>query len=705
MGRIAASAEFATKGTIMAYQDPLALRNVTVLGHRGTGKTTLVEAMLFAAGATNRMGTVAEGSTVSDHDEDEKRRAMSITASLCHLDWRGTHINLIDCPGEASFLADSLTSIRASDCALMVVNAQAGVEVSTERLWERCEEAGLARAVIINMLDRERTSFDATLEDLREMSPGCIAVEIPMGAEGDFHGVIDLVHMTATTYAGSPTGTEGDIPAEWADAAQAAREKLIDIVAEADDQLIEKYLGGEEVTQEELIAGIHKGILERRIFPVVCAAGGKDGLGADRVLDMIVDELPAPSELGAWTGVDAKSGDETEIHLHTDGPAIVYCFKTVADQFSGKINLLRVISGVLSSDSQVVDTRTGAKERIGQLMRIQGKDHDSITELGPGDIGAVAKLKDVTTGDVLTSGDANVVLRPVSYPPAVMSFAVTPKTQGEEEKVGSGLKRLQEEDPSLDVHRDDQTGDLIVGGLSQMHVESVLERMKRRFGVEVELHKPHVPYRETITQPAEAEGKHKKQSGGRGQYGDCWLKVEPLEPGSGFEFVDKIVGGAIPRQFIPAVEKGVHEAMAKGEIGGFPVVDVRVILYDGKYHNVDSSEMAFKIAGSVGMKAALEKAGPVLLEPIMNVEVVVPEEAVGDVMGDLNSRRGRPLGMEAKGHNQVVHAEVPMAEMLTYAPDLRAMTGGRGDYAMDFLRYEPVPSHMAQKAVEANAAA
>jgi elongation factor G len=689
----------------MAYQDPLALRNVTVLGHRATGKTTLVEAMLFAAGATNRMGTVADGSTVTDHDEDEKRRGMSITASLCHLDWRDTHINLIDCPGESSFLADSVTSIRASDCALMVVNAQAGVEVSTERLWERCEEAGLARAVVVNMLDRERASFDSTLEALREMSPGCIAVEIPMGSEGDFHGVIDLVHMTATTYVNGPKGTEGEVPAEWADAAQAAREKLIDIVAEADDELIEKYLGGEEVTQEELIAGIHKGILERRIFPVVCAAGGKDGLGADRLLDMIVDELPAPPELGAWTGIDTASGDETAIDLHEDGHAVVYCFKTVADQFSGKVNLLRVISGVLSSDSQVVDTRTGSKERVGQLMRIQGKDHEPIDQLGPGDIGAVAKLKDVTTGDVLTTGGPNVVLRPVEYPPAVMSFAVTPKTQGEEEKVGSALRRLQEEDPSLDVHRDEQTGDLIVGGLSQMHVESVLERMKRRFGVEVDLHKPHVPYRETITATAEAEGKHKKQSGGRGQYGDCWIKVEPLAAGEGFEFVDKIVGGAIPRQFIPAVEKGVHEAMQKGEIGGFPVVDVRVTLYDGKYHPVDSSEMAFKIAGSLGMKAALEKANPVLLEPIMNVEVTVPEDAVGDVMGDLNSRRGRPLGMEAKGHNQVVKAEVPMAEMLTYAPDLRAMTGGRGDYAMEFLRYEQVPTHMAQKAVEANAAA
>lgn len=689
----------------MAHQDPSKIRNVAVLGHRGTGKTSLVEALLFAAGATNRMGNVADGTTVSDHDEEEQRRGMSISASLCHLQWRGVEINLIDAPGESSFFADSLTAIRASDCALMVVNAQMGVEVTTEKLWERCEEAGLARAVVINMLDRERADFQTTLDALREMSAGCIAVEIPIGTEGGFHGVVDLVAMEATTYVSGPKGTVGPIPAELQNDAQAARERLIDIVAEADDQLIEKYLGGEEVTTEELISGIHKGILERRIFPVVCASGGKDGLGADRVLDMIVDELPAPPELGAWTGIDATTGEETPIELHEDGPAVVYCFKTLADQFSGKINLLRVISGVLTSDTQVIDTRTGAKERVGQLMRLQGKDHANVPELGPGDIGAVAKLKDVTTGDVLTTGNGTVALRPVSFPPAVMSFAVTPKTQGEEDKVAQALRRLQEEDPSLDVHRDEQTGDLIVGGLSQMHVESVLERMKRRFGVEVELHKPHVPYRETITREAQAEGKHKKQSGGRGQYGDCWVKIEPLPSGGGFEFVDKIVGGAIPRQFIPAVEKGVQDAMAEGAIGGFPVVDVRVTLYDGKYHNVDSSEMAFRIAGSLGMKAAMEKAGPVLLEPIMSVEVTVPEEAVGDVMGDLNSRRGRPLGMDAKGANQVVKAEVPMAEMLTYAPDLRAMTGGRGDYTMEFLRYEEVPSHLTEKAVEANAAA
>ncbi len=689
----------------MAHTDPSKIRNVAMLGHRGTGKTSLVEAMLFAAGATTRMGTVADGTTVTDYDEEEHRRGMSIASSMCHLTWRGTEINIIDAPGDPSFLADALTAIRASDCALMVVNAQEGVEVVTERLWERCRDAGLPRAVVVNMLDRERADFDTALASLREMAPGCIPVEIPMGAEQGLFGVIDLIDMKATTYGDGPVGTLGEIPDEHRARADEARERLMDIVAEADDVLIEKYLAGEQITHDELVEAIQKGIVERRIFPVICAAGGRDGFGADRVLELIVDELPAPGELGPWTGIDTATGDETPIRLNEDGPAIVYVFKTLADQFSGKINLLRVISGTLPSDTQVVDTRTGARERIGALMRLQGKEHEAVSELGAGDIGAVAKLKDVTTGDVLTTGQSSVVLRPIDLPAAVMSFSVTPKNQGDEDKVVGALRRLQEEDPSLDIHREEETGDLIVGGLSQMHVESILDRMKRRFGVEVDLHPPHVPYHETVTRSVEVQGKHKKQSGGHGQFGDCHIRVEPLPSGSGFEFVDKIVGGAIPRQFIPAVEKGVEDAMRKGDIGGFPVVDVRVTLFDGKHHTVDSSEMAFRIAGSMAMQEALKKAGSVLLEPIMSVAITVPEDAIGDVMGDLSGRRGRPLGMEAKGHNQIVSAEVPMAEMLAYAPDLVAMTGGRGAYTMEFLRYERLPSHLAQKAVEDNESA
>jgi elongation factor G len=683
----------------MAHPDPALLRNVAVIGHRGTGKTSLVEAMLFAAKATTRQGRVADGTTVSDFDDDEQRRGMTISASLCHLTWNGVKVNLLDTPGEPSFQGDTLAALRAVDAALVVVNAAAGVEVQTERLWTRAAEAGLARAIVVNMLDRERADFDAAMEAVAEMAPSAVPIQIPIGREGGFQGVVNLVSMTATTYAGGdPHGTTGPIPDEVADAAQSAREHLIDVVAEKDDALIEKYLEGEEITTEELIGAILSGVAEGRVHPVVCAAGDH-GIGVDRLLDLLVEALPSPASVGRWPALDADGG-EAEVVLSEDGPAVALCFKTLADQFSGRISLLRVFSGVLPADTQVT-SGTGGKERIGQLFTLQGKEHVALTEIGPGDIGAVAKLKEVVTGDVLTTGGAGVGFPPIDLPPPLMSFAVTARNAADEDKLNQCLRRMRDEDPTLDVHHDEQTGDHIVAGLSQMHVEVIADRIERRFGVAMELAPPHVPYRETITRSAEAEGKHKKQSGGRGQYADCWLRVEPLERGGGFEFVDKIVGGAIPRSFIPAVEKGVLEAMGQGELAGYPVVDVRVTLYDGKFHAVDSSEMAFKIAGSLGMKAALAAAGPVLLEPVMHVEITVPSEHVGDVMGDLSSRRGHPLGMEARGHDEIVRAEVPMAEMLEYAPDLRAMTGGRGDYAMHFDHYAEVPAHLAQKAAAA----
>jgi elongation factor G len=686
----------------MAHPDPAQIRNVAVLGHRGSGKTSLVEAMLFAAGETNRLGSVAEGTTVTDYDDDERRRTMSISASLCHLTWNGVKVNLIDTPGEPSFQGDTLTALRAVDAALMVLNASAGVEVQTERLWSRCDELGLPRAAVVNMLDRERADFDATMEAFRELAPGAVAIQMPIGSEAGFRGVVNLVSMTATTYdGGSPAGSTGPIPDDLADAAQAAREALIDVVAENDDALIEKYLEGEEITTEELIGAILTGVKVGRIFPVACAAGAAS-IGVDRVLDLITEALPSPADGAAREAVD-ESGEAVSISLAGDGPVTAFCFKTLADQFSGRINLLRVVSGVLPSDSHATCARTGGKERVGQLFTLQGKDHVSLQEIGPGDIGAVAKLKDVMTGDVLTTGPA-VTLPPVAFPPPVMSFAVTARSQADEDKLHSSLRRMTDEDPTLDVHRDDQTGDFLVGGLSQMHVEVIAERIERRFGVAMELAPPHVPYRETITGTAEAEGKHKKQSGGRGQYGDCWVRVEPLPRGDGFEFVDKVVGGAIPRPFIPAVEKGVVEALREGDLAGYPVVDLRVTLYDGKHHPVDSSEMAFKIAGSLGVRAAIEKAHPVLLEPVMRVEVTVPSDHVGDVMGDLNSRRGHPLGMETRGGNEIIKAEVPMAEMLSYAPDLRAMTGGRGDYTMEFDHYAQVPAHLAEKAAATAAA-
>jgi elongation factor G len=687
----------------MSHPDPAQIRNVAVLGHRGSGKTSLVEAMLFAAGETNRLGSVAEGTTVADHDDDERRRTMSITAALCHLTWGGVKVNLIDTPGEPSFQGDTLTAMRAVDAALMVLNATAGVEVQTERMWTRAQELGLPRAAVVNMLDRERADFDATMAALEELAPGAVAIQIPIGAESGFRGVVNLVSMTATTYdAGSPAGATGPIPDDLADAARSAREALIDVVAENDDALIEKYLEGGAITTEELIGAILSGVNEGRIFPVVCAAGTA-AIGIDRALDLIAEALPSPADAAPREAVDLSTGETVAIGLSEDGPVTAFCFKTLADQFSGRINLLRVVTGTLPADSHATCARTGGKERVGQLFTLQGKDHVPLQEIGPGDIGAVAKLKDVATGDVLTTG-APVAFPPVAFPPPLMSFAVTARTQADEDKMHSALRRMTDEDPTLDVHRDEQTGDFLVGGLSQMHVEVIAERIERRFGVGMDLAPPHVPYRETITGTAEAEGKHKKQSGGRGQYGDCWVRVEPLPRGDGFEFADKIVGGAIPRPFIPAVEKGVVEALREGALAGYPVVDLRVTLYDGKHHPVDSSEMAFKIAGSLGVRAAIEKAGPVLLEPIMRVEVSVPSDHVGDVMGDLNSRRGHPEGMEARGGMEVIRAQVPMAEMLSYAPDLRAMTGGRGDYTMEFDHYAQVPAHLAEKAAAAAAA-
>jgi elongation factor G len=625
---------------------------------------------------------------------------MSISASLCHLNWNGVKVNLIDTPGEPSFQGETLTALRAVDAALMVLNATSGVEVQTERLWARAAELGLPRAAVVNMLDRERADFDATMEALKGLAPGAVGIQLPIGQEAGFRGVVNLVSMTATTYeGGSPAGSTGPIPDDLADAAQAAREALIDVVAENDDALIEKYLEGEEITTEELIGAILAGVKEGRLFPVVCAAGAA-AVGVDRALDLIAEALPSPADAAARDAVDADSGEATSVSLAEDGPVVALCFKTLADQFSGRINLLRVVSGTLPGDSHATCVRTGGKERVGQLFTLQGKDHVSLQEIGPGDIGAVAKLKEVATGDVLTTGPP-VAFPAIAFPPPLMSFAVTARTQADEDKLHASLRRMTDEDPTLDVHRDEQTGDFLVGGLSQMHVEVLAERIERRFGVAMDLATPHVPYRETITGSAEAEGKHKKQSGGRGQYGDCWVRVEPLGRGEGFEFVDKIVGGAIPRAFIPAVEKGVVEALREGGLAGYPVVDLRVTLYDGKHHAVDSSEMAFKIAGSLGVRAAIEKAHPVLLEPIMRVEVVVPSDHVGDVMGDLNSRRGHPLGMETRGGSEVIKAEVPMAEMLSYAPDLRAMTGGRGDYTMEFDHYAQVPAHLAQKAAAA----
>jgi elongation factor G len=673
------------------------IRNVALVGHRGSGKTTLHEALLFQAGAINRLGSVVDGTTVSDSDPDEKSRQMSISVALSSFDWQDRKVNLIDTPGDPSFVADALGALRVCESAVFVVNAVMGVEVHTTRLWQRADELDISRLCFINMLDRERADFFRALESLKStFGQHVVATEIPIGSEHEVSGVIDLVDMKAYSYEGSDRNScsEIPIPDQLADQAAEYREKLMDEVSESSDALMERYLDGEEVSHEEIVAALKEGTNHGAIFPVTCGVAVRN-LATNRLLDAIVEDLPSPVKHG---GLEVG---EVTLEPREDKPVFAYVFKTRADPFAGRINLFRVYQGVFGQDSQVLNTRTHTKERIGQLVTFEGGQTGHATEFGPGDIGAVAKLKETRAGDWLAARDEPISMPAIKLPAPVMAFAVEPKSKGDEDKVFTALRRLQEEDPTIDLHRDAQTGEQIVAGLSQVHVEVVVERMKSRFGAEVNLKPPRVPYQETIRKPAKAHGRHKKQTGGRGQFGDCHIEIEPLEPGTGFEFVNAIRGGVIPSSFIPAVEKGVLEAMQTGAVAGYPVKDLRVRLYDGSYHTVDSSEMAFKVAGSQAMKQAMEEAGPVLLEPIMVATVNVPEDAVGDVIGDLNSRRGRPLGMEPVGAGMTeVKAEVPMAEMLSYAPDLRSITGGQGEFTMEFLRYEEVPGHLASKVVQ-----
>ncbi len=675
------------------------IRNVALVGHRGSGKTSLHEALLFEAGVSNRLGSVPDKSTVSDSDPDEQARQMSISAALSSFEWRERKINVLDTPGEPSFVADALGALRVCESAVFVVNAVMGVEVSTSRLWARAEELDIARMLFVNMLDRERADFFRALEQLKKaFGPHVVATEIPIGSELEVEGVIDLVDMKGFRQDSPERGGWSEIPIPDAQAAlaQEYREKLMDEVCEVSDALMERYLEGEEISHEEVVGALKEGTNHGRIFPVVCGVATRN-LGTARLLDAIVEDLPSPVKHGAL-----KVG-EVELEPVEDAELFAYVFKTRADQFAGRINLLRIYQGVLRADSHVLNTRAHARERIGQLVSFAGKEVVHVQEFGPGDIGAVAKLKETRAGDWLASRDEPIEMPRLKLPAPVMAFAVEPKSRGDEEKVFASLRRLQEEDPTIDLHRDQQTGEQIVAGLSQVHVEVIVDRLRERFGVEVTLKPPRVPYQETIRSSATAHGRHKKQSGGRGQFGDCHIEIEPLRDASGsdrFEFVDKIKGGVIPSSFIPAVEKGVREAMESGVLAGYPVKGVRVRLFDGAYHTVDSSEIAFKLAGLQAMKLALEQADPVLLEPIMQVTVSVPEEYVGDVIGDLNSRRGRPQGMEPVGAMTEIKAEVPMSEMLAYAPDLRSITGGQGDYTLEFLRYEEVPGHLAQKVVE-----
>jgi elongation factor G len=675
----------------VSVSEPGKIRNIAVVGHRGVGKTSLVEAMLFQAGKTNRLGTIEAGTTVSDWDDDEQKRQMSLSGSLLNLEWQDRKINLVDCPGDPGFQADTFAALRVVEGALVVMSAVMGVEVTTSRVWARADEYELSRVIVVNMLDRERADFFRALEAARtQLSDRCVAIQLPIGSEHELTGVVDLLHMCA--YMDPSGGKEGGpepIPDDMQAQVQEYREKLLDAVVETNEDLMARYLDGEELASADVAAALKDAVTRDELYPVGCAVATKN-LGTHAILDLLVEGVPSPTR----KGTTIEFGDAKQA---------VFIFKTIADPFAGRISCFRVLAGPITGDTTLVDPRTHAKERLGQILALNGKENAPVEQLCVGDLGAVAKLKDVVTGDVLVDHEVPVEPPHIDFPEPVMSFAITPKAKGDEEKMAMGLRRLSEEDPTLSLRRDPQTGEQLLSGLTQMQVEVAVDRLKNRFHVDVELHPPRVPYKETIRKEARARHRYKKQTGGRGQFGDCEILIEPLQNGEGqseYEFVDKIVGGVISQGYRPAVDKGVREAMEHGELAGAPVYGVRVSLVDGMEHSVDSSEMAFKIAGSMAFKEAYLKADPVLLEPIMEIEVTVPDEAVGAVNGDLNSRRARLLGMEPVGGMTSIRAEVPMAEVLTYSQSLTSMTGGRGDYHMTFLRYEDCPAHVAQKIIE-----
>jgi elongation factor G len=677
------------------------IRNVGIVAHGGAGKTTLAEAILFDAGATSRLGKVEDGTTVTDFDEDEIKRRMSISSALAFCEWKGHKLNLVDTPGASIYLTDTRNCLRVLDSALVVVSSVSGVKVQTEKVWSFAESGNKTRVIFINKMDQEQADFFRVLEDVRKnLCSIATPVQLPIGAETSFRGIVDLIRMKALTYQGGGTGksSEGEIPSDLKPKAEELRAALMEAVAESDDKLLERYLEAGTLSAEELKAGLKRGVLGGRVVPVLCGSALKN-IGIQPLLDLLTDVCPSPADRPAVEGLDPKSGERLTRESSEDAPFSALVFKTITDPYAGKITLFRVYSGLLSSDSTVYNVSKGSKERIGQVVLLRGKNQVQVPALGPGDLGAVVKLKETGTGDTLCDERNPIRLQPMEIPSPIIEYAIMPKTKGDEEKMSVGLQRLREEDPSLQVRRDPQTKEIILAGMGKAHLEIAIDRLKRKFGLEVQMKTPRVPYKETIHGRVEVQGRHKKQTGGRGQFGDCWIKLEPLPRGGGYEFVNQTVGGAIPRQYIPAVEKGIVEAMEEGVLAGYPVVDVRVTVYDGSYHTVDSSEMAFKIAGSLAFKKGVLQANPGLLEPIMTVEVAVPDESMGDVIGDLNSKRGRVLGVETKGKGQVIKARVPLAEMLEYATQLKAITSDRGDYTMEFSHYDELPPHLKERVI------
>jgi elongation factor G len=675
------------------------IRNVGIVGHGGVGKTSLVEAMLFAAGAVTRLGRVDDGSTTTDFDPDEIKRKISINTSVAYCDWKGHKINLVDTPGYGDFIADARAGLRVVEAAIVVVDAVAGVQVQTEKVWKFATEYTLPCVVVVNRLDRERADFFRTFESLsRRLKGRLVALHLPIGEESSFRGFVDLVKMKAVTFAGGKP-TEGDVPGELADRVKEYREKLVEAAAETDDDLLAKYLEEGTIGEADTLKALRAGIAEGKLVPVVCTAASKS-IGAHALLDLIVDSLPSPAARPEVAGTDLKTKQAGTRAADAKAPVAALVFKTLSDPHVGKLSLFRVVSGTLRADSTLLNPARGARERMGHVSWLQGKTQKNVKTLGPGEIGVAQKLKETQTGDTLCEETQPFELPKITFPEAAISFAIQPKTRGDEDKISNALARIAEEDPTVHYHFDPETKQLLVSGVGSLHVEMVVERMKRKYNVDVNLLPPRIPYKETVKGRAEGQGKYKKQTGGRGQYGDTWLRVEPMPRGGGFEFVDDIFGGAVPRNFIPSVEKGVRDCMKKGILAGYPVVDMKVTLYDGSYHDVDSSDMAFQIAASMGLQKVFMDARPILLEPIMNVEVTTPADHAGDVIGDLNSRRGRIVGMEPAGETAAVRAVVPMAEMLTYESSLRSMTGGRGGYSMEFSHYEEVPAFLAEKVVK-----
>jgi elongation factor G len=677
------------------------IRNVAFVGHAGAGKTSVVEGLLFLSGVSDRLGKVGDNSSIMDYDPDEVRRGHSINASFAVSEWQKHKINILDTPGDGNFIADTPGCIRVSDGVVVVIAADEGIQFYTEKVWQWADESSLKRIVFINKMDSDRASFQSILESLKkkfDVQP--FLMHVPVGEADKFSGIVDLVENKYYAYEkdGKGAGTASDIPDEVKDEVEIRRAELVEVVAEADDELIESYLDSGELTDEEFNTGLKKGVESGQLIPVFLGSA-LHNIGTDRLAKAIVDFLPSPDHSPAQLAT-VLGGDEAVEVNSANGMFSSLVFKTIADPYAGKLTLFRVYSGSVKPDTSVFNANHEADERVGQLFALQGKKHIPLSEIIAGDMGTVAKLKVTATGDTLTTKNQGVQFAPIVFPRPVLARAMVPKTRADEEKINSSLARLVEEDPTLKVERNAQTHELLISGMGTEHLDMTIERLKRRFGVEVDMKPPKIPYRETIRGKTKVQGKHKKQSGGHGQFGDAWLEISPLTRGGGFEFESKIVGGAIPKTYIPAVEKGVHEAMSHGVLAHYPMVDVKVALYDGSYHDVDSSEMAFKIAGSIGFKKGVLDCKPILLEPVMTMEVVVPSEFVGDVIGDINSKRGKILGVDANDDNQNIRTHVPMASILNYAPELRALTSGRGIFVMEFDHYDVVPEHMTAKIIK-----